>query len=87
MPIGHYSFVRSNSSIKGFLSPNRPSTDAISALENWSNNQSQRSYTVLVDEDERLVAELSWNESDASAGSDLEEACRRFGVDRSYEQS
>jgi len=86
MPIACYRLARGNS-IEGFLSSNRPSTDALSAVSVWSNSQSERSHTVRVDEDELLVVELSWSEADASAGSDLDEACRRFGVSRSYVQS
>lgn len=87
MPSGRYRFVRSSNSIKGFLSSNTPSTDALNVVSIWSSAQPQRSYTILVDEDEQLLVELSWNESDVSAGPDLEETCHKFGVDHSYEQS
>ena len=80
--IACYSLVRSNS-IEGFLSSNRPSTDALNAVGDWSNSQPERSHTVRVVEDKLLVVELSWSEADDSAGSDLDEACRKFGVDRS----
>lgn len=83
MPIASYRLVRSNN-VEGFLSSNRPSTDALNALNVWANTQSDRSYTVRVDEDELLVIELNWNDADASAGSDLDKACHRFGVDRSH---
>lgn len=86
MPIACYRLVRADS-VEGFLSSNSPSTDALSAVSVWSNSQSARSHTVRIDEDELLVVELSWDEADASAGSDLDEACRRFGVSRSYVQS
>ena len=83
MPIACYRLVRGNS-IEGFMSSNRPSTDALKAVSDWCNGRSERIYTVRVDEDELLVVELSWSEADASAGSDLDKACHTFGVDRSY---
>ena len=82
-----YRFVRKNKSIKGFLSSNSPSTDALNAVDNWSNAKPQRSYTTLVDENEQLLVELSWSESDDSAGPDLEESCHKFGVNRFHEES
>lgn len=84
MPSGHYKFVRNNNSVEGFVSRNRPSTDALNALHIWSNAQPQRSFTVLVDEDEQLLAHLSWSETDTSAGPHLEAACDKSGVERSY---
>lgn len=87
MPSGRYRFVRNSNSTKGFLSSNRPSTDALSVVNIWSNAQPQRSYAILIDEDEQLLVDLSWSESDVSAGPDLEETCYKFGVERSYVQS
>lgn len=83
MPIASYRLVRSNS-IEGFRSSNRPSTDALNALNDWADTQSDRSYTVRVIEDELLEIELSWSDADASAGPDLDKACHRFGVGRSH---
>lgn len=82
-----YRFVRKDKSINGFLSSNTPSTDALKALGKWSNAHPQRGYTKLVDEEEQLLVELSWSESDDSAGPDLDEFCNEFGVNRSYEKS
>lgn len=87
MPSGRYKFVRKNNSIEGFVSGNRPSTDALNALHIWSNAQPQRSFTILVDEDEQLLANLSWSETDTSAGPSLEAACDKRGVERSYVQT
>lgn len=87
MLTGRYKFKRRNNSSEGFLSRNRASTDALNALDNWSNAQSQRTYTVLDDEEELLLAELSWNELDDSVGPDLDKACQTFGVDRSPEKA
>lgn len=87
MPSGRYKFVRKSNSIEGFVSRNRPSTDALKAVNIWSNVQPQRSFTILVDEDEQLLADLSWSEIDTSAGPSLDDACDKFGVERSYVQT
>ncbi|RFC37965.1 MAG: hypothetical protein DID89_2727548616 [Candidatus Nitrotoga sp. CP45] len=87
MPSGHYKFVRKSNSVEGFGSKNRPSTDALNALKFWSNAQPQRSITILVDEDEQLLANLIWSEEDTSAGSSLETACDKHGVECSYVQT
>ena len=84
LPSGHYKFVRKNNSIEGFMSRNRSSTDALNALHIWSNAQPQRSFTILVDEDEQLLANLSWSDADTSAGTNLEAACDKCGVECSY---
>lgn len=87
MPSGRYKFVRKNSSVEGFVSRNRPSTDALNAVNIWSNAQPQRSFTILVDEDEQLVADLTWSETDSSVGPSLDSACDKFGIERSYVQT
>lgn len=87
MPSGCYKFVRKDNSIEGFMSRNRPSTDALNALHIWSNVRSQRGFAVLVDEDEQLTANLSWNEADTSAGASLEAVCDECGVERFYVQT
>jgi len=80
MPTARYKFVR-DTSVGGFLSQNRPSTDALGAVTKWESSASGRSHHVRVDEDDHLVADLTWGEMDRSAGTDLENACREFGVD------
>lgn len=85
MPTARYKFVR-DTSIGGFLSGNRPSTDALGAVSNWTSRATGRSYAVLVDEDNNLVVDLTWSETDRAAGTELDDSCRRFGVDRSYVQ-
>lgn len=84
MPKARYRFSRSDS-IKGFLSKNRPSTDALGALAVWQDGHADRDFSKHIDEDEQLVAELSWNESDDSAGPSLDDACSKFGVARTHE--
>ncbi len=85
MPSGRYKFSRSNGSIEGFCSKNTPSTDALNALLAWSSTRSERKYDVTSDNDELLMAKLSWSEGDSSAGPDLDDACGKVGVERSYE--
>jgi len=87
MPKGCYKFVRKNNSVEGFVSRNRPSTDALNAVNIWSNAQAQRNFSILIDEDEQLVADLTWGETDPSAGPSLDEACDKFGIERSYVQT
>lgn len=83
MPAARYKFAR-NSTVEGFLSSNRPSTDALSAVSTWKTGASGRSYAVEVDKDDLLVLNLTWSDSDSLAGADLDGACRRYGVERSY---
>lgn len=85
MPSCCYKFSRSARSIKGFFSRNTPSTDALNGLLAWSSTRSERRYEVITDNDELLMAKLSWSEGDSSAGPDLDDACGKVGVERSYE--
>jgi len=84
MASGRYKFVRDGKNVTGFLSANRASTDALGALGAWSGAQSDRGYTVVIDEDEQLLADLSWSEVDSSAGPDLDCECFKFGLSRIY---
>lgn len=84
MSIGRYRFTRDGRNIAGLMSGNRASTDALGALSLWSSAQQGRDYVVVADEDEQLVADLSWSEADSSAGPDLDSACLKLGVNRSY---
>ncbi|NMG31272.1 hypothetical protein [Aromatoleum evansii] len=85
MPSGRYKFSRSSRSVEGFFSKNTSSTDALNALLVWSSNRSERMYDVITDNDALLFAKLSWSEGDSKAGPDLDDACAKFGVERSYE--
>jgi hypothetical protein len=78
-----YKFVRDRSA-RALLSPNRASTDALGAITRWSCVEG-RSYEIKVDEDEFLIAELAWNDSDASASDDLNSACEKAGVERFFQ--
>ena len=77
-----YSFERA-SGLAGFFSTNRVSTDALNALQMWIGTN-ERAYDVKSDGDDLLVAELSFQEDDHSAGPDLDKACTKYGVQRNY---
>jgi hypothetical protein len=79
MPTARYKFVR-DTSMEGFLSRNRASTDALGAMTLWSSGAAGRSYDVRVDEDDILVVDLTWIETDRTAGADLEQSSRSAGV-------
>jgi hypothetical protein len=81
-----YKFVRDTTSMKGSLSSNRPSTDALNAVSAWLSGATGRSYAVQIDEDDTLVVNLTWSEADRTAGTDLDYSCRSVGVDRSHVQ-
>jgi hypothetical protein len=82
MPQAKYLFLRNERSPKGFLSENNPATDATSALSQWCNGKSGRSYEELGDDDTSLTVQLSWTHDDARAGPDLDASCEEFGVER-----
>lgn len=79
MPTARYKFVRGGS-VRGFLSRNRASTDALNALVTWETRASGRTYSVAKDDDDELVSDLTWDEKDTAAGSDLQSACDASGV-------
>lgn len=86
MPTTRYKFVRDTTSMKGFLSSNRPSTDALSAVHAWSSSATGRSHIEKIVEDDTLVVDLTWSETDSKAGADLDAFCVSVGVDRSHVQ-
>lgn len=79
-----YRFERISNSLAGFGSKNRPSTDAIGALQRWRAINIERSFTILVDEDEFIEAELTWDDADTSAGALLDDFCFKKGVERRH---
>lgn len=86
MPTARYKFSRDHRNIeKGFMSRNNPSTDALSTLLTWKSAKGDREYRILEDNDEALRVEISWSDSDPSAGPDLNSACKNFGLSRTYE--
>ncbi len=70
--------------IKGFLSSQRASTDALKALEHWQACGTRRSYKVVAGEESEveLIAELSTDSNDSRAGIDLDSACAKYGITR-----
>jgi len=83
MLIARYKIVRDIGKA-GFLSSNRPSTDAFGAIHIWLSGGTGRYYNVQSHEDDALVVDLTWSESDLAVGADLENVCRAFGVARSH---
>jgi hypothetical protein len=68
---------------EAFLDHTRPSTNAMSALHQWAAaNLDVRSYDVIEDEDEHLVADLSTDDDDCGSGDMLDERCRVYNVQR-----
>lgn len=83
MPSGTYK-LSGNSSVVRFLSRNRASTDAVSALAEWRALHTGRSFETVEDTDEFIVAELAVSEDDAQAGPDLQRLGENFGVQRTF---
>lgn len=83
MASAKYKFERDNGP-SGFLRTERASTDALSALSKWKVGHEGRDYEESKDEEELLVATLSWSEVDESVGRDLDTACQKYGVSRTY---
>lgn len=77
-----WTFERDTRSSAGFLSRNRASTDALSALSRWEAQRLGRSHDIERDGDDEIVVSLSCDASDASAGADLDALCLSVGVCR-----
>lgn len=84
MPSARYRFVRDNNNVAGKMSSQRPSTDAINALGTWAHALPGRSFAEVWDDDESVVADLTWNSADQDAGPSLESACIRVGIERAH---
>lgn len=77
-----YIFARDVESASGFMSPNRASTDAAGVVINWSASVG-RSYQILQDQDDLLIAKLSYQEDDErAAADDLNRRCAAKGIKR-----
>lgn len=79
--VGTYRFVRAAKSASGFLSRNRASTDARNVLANWRAMSKERDFAVKAEEDEELVAVLTFDSADQAAGSQMGALCEKYGVD------
>ena len=77
-----YIFTRDDQSVSGFMSPNRASTDAVGVVINWSASAG-RSYQILQDQDDLVIAKLSYQEDDErAAADDLNRRCADKGIKR-----
>ena len=84
MVVACYRFVRRPDSVEGFFSQNSASTDVLNALAFWQHGTDHRSFSTEKDEENLLVAKLSWADVDDTAGADLDKQCQKYGVDRRY---
>ncbi|TPG21382.1 hypothetical protein [Variovorax guangxiensis] len=77
-----YRFTRDEHSPMGFLSSQRPSTDAMTAICRWEvAARGRRSYVVLDDQDDFLVAKLTLLKVDIDeAASDFNALCVQLGL-------
>ncbi len=77
-----YIFTRDDKSISGFMRSNRASTDAIGMVVNWSASAG-RSCQTLQDQDDLLIAKLSYQEEgEQAAADDLNRRCTELGLKR-----
>ena len=77
-----YIFARDEKSISGFMRTNSASTDADGVVRNWAASAG-RSYQTLHDQDELLIAKLSYQEADERvAADDLNRRCAEQGLKR-----
>jgi hypothetical protein len=70
--------------IKGFLSAERASSDALSALAQWQSEDPRRSFKIVSGEESEteMVAELSTDAADSNSGASLDTACAKHSVSR-----
>ena len=78
-----YSFQRADGII-ALAGGKTASTDALKALGTWRRMGKNRSYETHSDEDDELVADLSFGEGDDAAGPELDDACDEFGVQQTF---
>ena len=77
-----YIFTRDDQSVSGFMSPNRASTDAVGVVVNWTASAG-RSYQILQDQDDLVIAKLSYQKADErAAADDLNRRCTEQGLKR-----
>lgn len=77
-----YRFTRANNSVAAFLSSNRASTDALTALLRWKAGSSGRDFVRLVDEDDYIDVEVTCDPAHKAAGAQLEMESDKVGVER-----
>lgn len=83
-----YRFARGAETSEGklsvFFSRNGAGTDALNALEKWRSDAPDRAYKTIEDADDKLIAMLTWADSDQNAGPSLEMHCERVGITREF---
>ncbi len=78
-----YRFERDSSSVGGFLSGARPSTDALTVVRSWELRGEGRAVEFTQDEDDYLVARTTFSVEDLEqARADLDALCVERGVQR-----
>jgi hypothetical protein len=77
-----YRFDRPANSVLDFGRTNRPSTDALGALHRWREAHRGREFSIAVDEDNHIDAELTCEVADVYAGAQLDVLCLEHGVRR-----
>ena len=82
--VGKYRFVRDAKNVSGIFSRNMASTDAMNVLHKWRGMESGRDFKVEVDEEEELMAVLTFETSDQAAGSQIDMLCAQHGVNRQF---
>ena len=82
--VGKYRFVRDAENLSGIFSQNQASTDAMNVLHKWRGMAAGRDFKVEVDEEEQLVAVLTFETLDQAAGSQIDLLCAQHGVNRQF---
>ncbi|WP_311221341.1 MULTISPECIES: hypothetical protein [unclassified Acidovorax] len=73
--------------VHGFFRQNTAATDSLNVLILWRDAAGGRTYKLLEDAGERLVARISLQTSDQpSAADDMERLCRDFGIARTVQE-
>ncbi len=79
-----YSFKRTDG-IEGFFKAGGANTDALNALLLWIGG-GNGNYVVLQDEEDGLITQLEFDESDEKAGPELDHECHQTGIERMFLQ-
>ena len=87
MPTARYRFTIDKTNIAGLATFTVASTLAVRALTLWTRAHDRRSYKTEEDENDFLVARLSWGDDDEKAGADLDRECVQCGVKREFKKA
>ena len=83
MPSGKFKFSGDGSIVR-FMSRNRPSTDALNVLNRWRDMQRGRSFEIIEDTDDHIIAKLMIVDNDDSAGPHLQSLGSKHGVEHEF---